>query len=499
MIDSNVLKVSRDNARAKLDEKVARESFGYFIDVANDWETYRSPEELLYYFGIHKTHESQYLQILNDFGCFTPGEREWAIRFVEFYDRLGRMVSTTGKRHELQFDLAETDFDWRTVLKFKSLPAKILDFGAGGGRQCVSSFLRHPDNIYTAVDSVLASYVVQNLVYSFIDALRPRARFVDLLDCETAGIPMPRIEQAAPGTIFHVPGWFEKDPLPSRYYDIIMACHVHNELSGGDFLRLMGAVDKCLADDGIFYVRSELGVRHPKNYFDALDMHAIDVIDWLEQRSIVPVYCTYTCAFQTTVFARKGSSHHKMAQASTARENQFLDLTNSLDMSIRAGQHFVLRTLDYIAQNRKRTLFLGRDTDIFGKLVEPNLTRVPDRLVFNEAEAIRADAAYQDQVRAFNPEVIVAVGSSNVFFQMADKAKAAIGKPYAVTTHHIMPACFTFREMMTPQDPLLSTGSVCSSADVAQRLHKDAAAVFLDGRRLFGAPLPGTFELIRNG
>jgi hypothetical protein len=61
-----------------------------------------------------------------------------------------------------------------------------------------------------------------------------------------------------------------------------------------------------------------------------------------------------------------------------------------------------------------------------------------------------------------------------------------------------MPACFTFREMMTPQDPLLSTGSVCSSADVAQRLHKDASAAFLDGRRLFGAPLPGTFELIRN-
>jgi len=494
MIDANILKVSRDNARTKLNEKTARESFGYFIDVANAWETFRSPEELLYYFGIHKTHESQYLQILNDFGSFTPSEREWAVRYVEFYDRLGRMMSTTGMRHELQFDLAETAFDWRTVLKFKSLPARILDFGAGGGRQCLSAFLRHPDNVYTAVDSVLASYVVQNMVYSFIDALRPNARFLDLLDFEAAGLPLPRIEQADPGTIVHVPGWFEKDPLPSRFYDVIMACHVHNELSGSDFLRLMGAVDKCLAEDGIFYVRSELGVRHPKNYFDAIDMHAIDIVGWLAERSIVPVYCTYTCAFQTTVFARKGSSHHKMAQSSKANENQFLEIKDSLDMSIRAGQHFVLRTLDGIAQSKKRTLFLGRDTDIFAKLVEPNMGKIGNSLVFNEADAMRADAGFQERVRAFDPEAIVAVGSSNNFFQMADKAKAAVGKPYAVTTHHIMPACFAFREMQTPQDPLLSTGRVCSMADVAKRLGGGASGAFLDASRLFGAPLSGAFE-----
>ena len=495
MIDAKILKVSRDAARAKLDEKVAKESFGYFIDIANAWETYRSPEELLYYFGIHKTHESQYLQILNDFGVCSQGEHEWAIRYVEFYDRLGRMLSTTRMRHELQFDLAETAFDWRTVLKFKSLPARILDFGAGGGRQCVSAFLRHPDNIYTAVDSVLASYVVQNLVYSFIDALRPTARFIDLLDFETAGLSLPSIEQADPGALFHVPGWFEKDPLPTRFYDIIMACHVHNELSGSDFLRLMSAVDKCLADEGIFYVRSELGVRHAKNYFDAVDMHGIDIVDWLAERSIVPVYCTYTCAFQTTVFAREGSLHHKMARASTAREHQFHDIRNSLDMSIKAGQHFVLRTLDWIAQNKKRTLFLGSDTDIFAKLVDPNMHKIRDNLVFNEAETNRADAAFQEKVRVFDPEVIVAVASSNNFFEMANKAKVAVGKPYAVTTHHIMPACFVFSEMQTPQDPLLSTGSVCSMADVASRLGIDTTRDFLDGHRLFGAPLPGTFAI----
>lgn len=493
MIDAKILKVSRDAARAKLDANVARESFGYFIDIANAWESYRSPEELLYYFGIHKTHESQYLQILNDFGVYSPGEREWAIRYVEFYDRLGRMVSTTGTRHELQFDLAETAFDWRTVLKFKSLPARILDFGAGGGRQGLSAFLRHPDNIYTAVDSVLASYVVQNLVYSFLDVLRPTARFVDLLDFEVAGIPLPRIEQAEPGALFHVPGWFEKDPLPSRYYDIIMACHVHNELSGSDFLRLMGAVDKCLADEGIFYVRSELGVRHPKNYFDTVDMHAIDIVNWLAERSIVPVYCTYACAFQTTVFARKGSSYHKMAQASTAREHQFYDLRDSLDMSIRAGQHFVLRTLDWIAQNKKRALLLGQDTDIFAKLVDPNAHKIHDRLVFNEGDVNRADAAFQEKVRAFDPEVIVAVSASDNFFEMANKAKVVVDKPYTVTTHHIMPVCFVFREMQTPQDPLLSTGPVRSMADVASRLGIDMTPAFLDGHRLFGTPLPGTF------
>ena len=33
--------------------------------------------------------------------------------------------------------------------------------------------------------------------------------------------------------------WNNHDFLPTKKADLILACHVHNELSGSDFLRLM--------------------------------------------------------------------------------------------------------------------------------------------------------------------------------------------------------------------------------------------------------------------
>ena len=68
---------------------------------------------------------------------------------------------------------------------------------------------------------------------------------------------------------------------------LILACHVHNELSGPDFMRLMRIVEKGLADEGIFYLRSEVSVIDPYD-FDAVDLHAIDPIKLLAKKISYP-------------------------------------------------------------------------------------------------------------------------------------------------------------------------------------------------------------------
>lgn len=487
MIDSAVFKASRDAARAKLDAEVARDSFGYFIDIANEWETYRSPEEMLNYMGIHKTHEAQFPEIAMDLGPLSDEEVAWARRYVEFFNRLARMVATTGYRPEFQFDLAETAFDWRNVRSFIDLPARILDFGAGSGRQCVSAFLHNSDNIYAAVDATLAAYTLQNLVFSFMDAMLPEAKFIDYLDLETARLPYPDISNASAGDRFHIPGWFEADPLPARFFDVILACHVHNELSKWDFMRLMNAVVKGLSDDGIFYVRSELGVRFPKNYFDTLDMHAIDMVTLLREHDIVPVFCKYECAFQTTVFARKGSSHYEKAMASEIRETDFTEIENSTEMSIRAGQHFTTRNMEWAGKTGKRTAILGHGFDIYFKLIEPGLDLIPDKLIFTEAEAMASDKAFKRKVKDFLPDVILATGSD--FFAAARNAVEATGIDYAITVHHIMPTCFTLREFQKQPAPILAGQEIRYIGDIEKILRIEDDSRHLVGSEIFGRSL----------
>ena len=52
-----------------------------------------------------------------------------------------------------------------------------------------------------------------------------------------------------------------------------------------------------LSDEGIFYVRSELGIWQSKNYFDAIDFHAIDPVIELKKDDIVPIHFEFEASF----------------------------------------------------------------------------------------------------------------------------------------------------------------------------------------------------------
>jgi hypothetical protein len=107
--------------------------------------------------------------------------------------------------------------------------------------------------------------------------------------------------------IVHFPAWTDYSLIENNSIDLILACHVHNELSRSDFLRLMELVDTKLSAEGVFYVRSELGIWGDDSYEDKVKYHAIDPVAYLAEKGVAVIETEYFGGFMTTVFARVGS------------------------------------------------------------------------------------------------------------------------------------------------------------------------------------------------
>lgn len=457
MIDSEVFKASRDEARFKLPPEEARNSFGYYIDIANDWESYRTPEELVPWFGIHSTHVAQYQELTHNLGKLSEEELNWVKRYVQFYDGASRMLTTTGARVDLCYDLAETLTDWRTILRYVDLPAKILDFGAGCARQGTSAFLRDVRNRYTAIDGTLAGYTVQNLVFSCMDLISPTPKTRDFLDFQVATKPYPDIAKAEEGSRFHVPVWMAEEKIPERYYDVVIAAHVHNELSGYDFMRLINCVDKGLNDEGVFYVRSEFFVTDPRDFFDAVDLHAMEIVKILRDRGFVPVSCKFH-TYLTTVFARIGSSHHKKAQESDAPETQFMDITENRAMSELACKHFTERQFNEISNSGKKIGIIGGANSFYDDYVAPCLGAFGDckQYLDDAVLGIDMEQTARDLV-AFDPDILI-IPSHNCGALEAAVKNMFPENHFILRQHYFYPIVYLYKEDWSRRDKTFEQG-----------------------------------------
>jgi hypothetical protein len=454
MIDSQIFRVCRERARDSLPIEVARNSFGYYIDVPNTWESYYSPEELATFLGIHFTHAAHFDQIRNDLGPLSGAEKKWIREYVGIINSVEKLLTTTAGRPNLKYDLAETIYDWRTILKFVNLPCRILDYGAGCGRQGISAFLHHRDNIYTAIDSTLAAYTVQNLVFSYLDTLVERQSFRELLDFQFNGDALPKVSEAKLGDRFHIPAWLGEANMPERYFDLIIAAHVHNELSRDDFLRLVYAIDKGLADDGVVYVRSEQYYTDARDFFDSVDLHGLGMTNVLSEKGLVPVYCKTECAYLTVVYARNGSHWHKKAKGMKDPDYGFHEFNNVSDQGFKAGQNYVCRHLQQTADLRLRTVIIG-DPGSFHDSFKKCAKEIRKPLLLSEQEV---NAMGDDELRKilleFNPQNVII--SSHSCGAMEGRIRNLLQQQieFRLRCHYWYPIVFLFTDMIGRPDPV---------------------------------------------
>ncbi len=436
MIDRNLFQQSREAARRKLPSDEAKHSFGYHIDYRQDWDNV-TPEQLAGYLSIHRTHTRFDSEIVEDLGLVRPGEREWAERYLQVIENVAKQLSPNGHREDVRYDINETIFDWRTILKFAKLPARILDYGAGCGRQGVSAFLRDPTCVYVAVDSTLAGYTAQNLVLkelaTMAGAVGPLYEFLERKR-------VPCISNALAGDIYHVPAWELKENLPSRYFDVMIASHVHNELSGPDFMRMIDAVDKGLANDGIFYVRSEMrAFNTPKEFSDkGVIFHGLDPVSILKERGIYPVYCKNESAFLTTVFAR--ASNHPWRTP--------LPVSTSRELSLMAADEYVRRHLHGVAMSGKRVLIVNAAFPYVGRAVDIVLPLIENKLVLRDFELWMPGG--ERSVHDFQPEIVVI--ASRFCERIKEKIKGVLDTPFPLSRRYWHPVIIMYSQSALNRD-----------------------------------------------
>lgn len=451
MIDKTLFQTSRDVARAKLPAEEAANSFGYYIDLGNGWENYYCPERLILWLGIHSTHLQQFPELLHNLGDVTPAELDWMRRYAAFCDTTSKLLSTTGFRVDLRYDMAETLTDWRNIQRFKKLPARVLDFGAGCARQGLSAFLLNKDCTYVAVDGTLAGYTLQNLVLSTMDVLGAGETH-DFLDYETVQKPYPRIAESKPGSRFHVPVWLIEENLPERYFDVMIGAHVAYELSGYDFHRFMRCVERGLADDGIFYLRSEISSSDWRDFQGAVDLHGTNLVGLLQDKGIVPIHCEYD-TYLTTVFARRGSQPHRDALASSETARELDKASENIDLSRGAAYRYLKRRIGEVIANGQRIAAFGGGANVFETMVRPELKGLSqDPLIV--PTAANSEELHQ-QLLAYDPDALIIAGG-DLGAQEAN-LKAMLGEgTYTLRFSQLLPVVILLRDRCSRANPIFS-------------------------------------------
>ena len=138
-------------------------------------------------------------------------------------------------------------------------PKRVLDFGAGHGRQANLWFsCRNEARNFIAVDAVPTPYLTQRLYYKALGL-----RVNDIMDVDNdAGFQLSE----KPRTVNHLPSW-RLDLIPDNSVDLIICVQVLKELSRIMLLYAVQQFARILKVEGALYIRDHIGF-HNVNLVD---------------------------------------------------------------------------------------------------------------------------------------------------------------------------------------------------------------------------------------
>lgn len=122
-------------------------------------------------------------------------------------------------------------------------PKRLLDFGAGYGRQVNLWHQMVPDLQYVALDAIRKSYLCQVVYYDCVPI--PNNEYLDN--------PSSFRVDVGPG-IWHLPSW-RHDLLPSNHFDLVLAIFVLPEIHPETLERTLGLFHRVLKPGGALFIR----------------------------------------------------------------------------------------------------------------------------------------------------------------------------------------------------------------------------------------------------
>lgn len=146
------------------------------------------------------------------------------------------------------------------------MPRRILDLGAGHGRQ--AALLRDEilsgEVVYTAVDVTPACYLVQHLYFSLMGL-----PVTEYLTQDPVGTAPDWQALAAEGSVRHLPSW-RLDLLGRASVDMVIAVQVLREMALPALRDALRHIHRVLKAGGAFYIRDHVGFHNPS----AVDLNA---------------------------------------------------------------------------------------------------------------------------------------------------------------------------------------------------------------------------------
>ena len=147
----------------------------------------------------------------------------------------------------------ETIFDYRYLKRFLNNNDTVLDFGPGCGRHALAFGATQNKGRYIGVECTEVLYVLQNMIMSFAFPFNT----VEYLDYALEGISFSYDQNLPQGGLLHLPSW-ETEKISPDSIDVLVACHVLDELPRGDFERLLKLIQLSIKSKGIIYSRGTI-------------------------------------------------------------------------------------------------------------------------------------------------------------------------------------------------------------------------------------------------
>ena len=397
MIIPSNFNVLRSKSVDLLPETKRFDSFDYHIDVQSQWEFTYSNLELLFYLGIHQTHESRFSELCYDLtGLDKRSFRKQAKFHKEIVEATAKLISTNIYDYpNVKYDLGELFIDWHCLSKINDEISNVVDYGAGCGRQVIGLMhnCKNFRKLY-AIDASTNGYTVQNFMYSACSVLG-HINFVDLLDFEQnnqldRGISLAGNSHTNKPTVIHMPAWLDHSLMQDGEIDLLMACHVHNELSKSDFLRLINIADKKVRDGGYVYIRSELGIWGDTLYEDSVHFHALDPVETLAKCGFIVHDCKYIGGFQTTIFKRASKQKESAFRLNKIffKDRKIESLNNFKDCSFYAAENFNLEMIHRLIKDFEKVVYID---GTYKELDQKVPTEVKQKLVIIKIDEINKD------------------------------------------------------------------------------------------------------------
>ena len=329
MIIEDNFRTLRSRAIDKLTGDEKKYSFGYHIDVNNWWERIYHTQELLSYLSIHNTHSAKYSELCFDIQDFLIHTRDQIQFHSKIINKTSQYISTLDDLPDYKYDLLELSIDWLALNGINNNISTLIDFGAGCGRQVIGAVINTKFKCYIGIDASTNGYLVQNALFSTLQIL-DEVNHIDLLDYESnnsiiPNLPIINLEK----NVVHYPAWIDYKNINDNSIDLLLLCHVHNEISGNDFNRVLNIIKSKLHEKSYIYVRSELGIWADTLYEDSVYFHAMDPVIYFNELGFIPLLSKYVGGFQTTIFCHK-TQYEKNIELNKLFEINFVILLENI-------------------------------------------------------------------------------------------------------------------------------------------------------------------------